>query len=159
MKRILTSALVLTLVILTVALAVSVAAKPNRPPTKKPPHARVTWSVPRIEQTLAPGTTIRLQVTMVSSADLSDVTLRVPGGLGRVLTVEPTSIASVKAGVVTPVTLTVSMPLARAHSQGGVVQVRAGNPAVPSPLKVKIRVPGTENEADNDVEEDDADDD
>jgi hypothetical protein len=112
-------------------------------PKDKGQHARLTWSVGRVEQTVAPGQTVEVEVTLTSSADLSNVTLRVPGGLGRVLRVEPASFATLKAGVATPVKLTIAMPSDGAHSQGGVVQVRAGRRNVPAALKVKLTIPSS----------------
>jgi hypothetical protein len=115
-------------------------------PKGKPAQARITWSVGRVEQTLSPGQTVEVNVTLTSSADLTNVTLRVPGGLGRVLKVEPSSFASLKAGVATAVKLTISAPSQGVHSQGGVVQVRAGKRNVPAALKVKLSVPGSPND-------------
>jgi uncharacterized membrane protein len=87
--------------------------------------------------------------TLTSSTDLTDLTLHVPAGLGRVVKVEPATIASLKAGVATPVRLTISMPATGAHSQGGVVQMRAGQRNVPSALQVKLTVPGATDDAED----------
>lgn len=107
----------------------------------KPQQARMTWSAARVEQTVAPGQTVVVNVTLTSSADVTNVALRVPGGLGRVLKVEPSSFASLKAGVATPVKLTIAMPALGAHSQAGVIQVRVGPRNVPAALNVKLTVP------------------
>jgi uncharacterized membrane protein len=117
---------------------------------KKSPQARLTWGIARVERTVAPGQTIEVNVTLTSSANLNNVVLRVPGGLGRVLKVEPASFASLKAGVAAPVKLTITLPAAGAHSQGGIVQVRAGQRNVPAALKIKLTVPGSTGDDDDD---------
>jgi hypothetical protein len=113
----------------------------NGHPKAKPAKARIAWSQPRVVQTVTPGQTSVIELTLTSSADLVNVTLRIPGGLGRIMNVEPASFTSLKAGVATPVKLTISMPAQNAHSQGGVVQVRAGKRAIPALLKVKLTLP------------------
>ena len=115
----------------------------------KPVKARITWSTARVEQTLAPGQTAEVTVTLTSNVDVDNVTLRVPRGLARIVTVEPASFTSLKAGVATPVKLVFSMPADQAHSQGGVIQVRSGQRALPSHLSVKVTVPGGQNEDDD----------
>jgi len=119
---------------------------PNRG-SGKPQKAHLTWSMPRIEQSLSPGHTVEISVTLTSSTDLANLTLQPSGGLREVLTVEPATIASLKAGVTTPVKLTITMPAAGAHSQGGVIQVLAGQRHLPSKLKVKLTVPGASDDA------------
>lgn len=109
----------------------------------KPAKARISWSMPRVEQAVSPGQTVAVDVTLTSSADLANVSLRVAGDLGRVVKVEPASFASLSAGMATPVRLMLTVPAQGAHSQAGVVQVRAGQRNVPMPLKVKLTVPGT----------------
>ncbi len=110
-------------------------------PKAKLPKARITWSQPRVIQTVTPGQTSVVEVTLTSSADVANVTLRVSGGLGQVMKIEPASFTSLKAGVATPVELTISMPAQNAHSQGGVVQVQAGKRVIPASLKVKLTIP------------------
>jgi hypothetical protein len=133
---------VILLLLLTSAVAAAQSGGHGKGPIKnKPQRARITWSQPRIVQSVAPGQTVTVDVSLTSSADIATVTLRVPGGLGRVLKVEPASF-SLKAGVATPVKLTVTMPANGAHSQGGVVQVRAGR-NIPASLKVLVQVPGS----------------
>jgi hypothetical protein len=145
----------LLLTLLMVALCLSVAgvaaAQPAGPGNGnggnggngggKPPKARITWSEPRVAQTLAAGQTATVKVTLTSSADLANVALQTRGGLGRILSVSPASF-SLTAGQAKEVTLTITMPADRAQCQGGVVQVRAGNRVVPANLKVKVTVPG-----------------
>jgi hypothetical protein len=153
MSRSRTMLVALALAVLALLTAGGAAAKEGhgqgqRP--DKPQRARITWSTPRVVQAVAPGQTVQVDVTLTSSADLANVTLRVPEGLGRVLTVEPASFASLKAGVATPVRLTIAMPATGAHSQGGVVQVRAGQRTMPAGLKVKLAIPGAADEGDSD---------
>jgi len=132
----------IALLILTVAAAAAKDAEGGHGrPKAKLTHARITWSQPRLIQTVAPGQTSVVELTLTSSVDLTNVTLRMPGGLGRIVKVEPESFASLQAGVATPIKLTITMPSQRAHSQGGVVQVRAGNRAIPAPLQIKLTVP------------------
>ena len=134
--------LLVTLVLLTVGSAAAQGGGGGKGhPKGKPAKARIIWSQPRVIQTMTLGQTAEVKMTLMSSADLANVTLRVPGGLGRVVKVEPASFAQLKAGVATPVTLTIRMPSQNAHSQGGVVQVRSGMRALPHALKVKLVVP------------------
>jgi hypothetical protein len=121
---------------------------PGRGPGKQQkPH--LTWSTPRLEQTVSPGQTVEVSVTLTSSADLTNLTFQVSGGLREMLTVEPTSTTSLKAGVATPVKLIITMPATGAHNQGGVIQVRAGQRNLPSAFKVKLTVPGTAEESED----------
>jgi hypothetical protein len=138
--------LVLTLVVLSLALVGTAAAKPGGPngrPSNAPPKPRITWSTPRLQQTVSPGQSVQVNVTLTSSVDLNDVTLVVPGDLGLVLSAEPASFSQLQAGVATNVRLTISMPAEGAHNQGGTVQVRAGERAVPHALRVQLRLPRT----------------
>jgi hypothetical protein len=137
--------LLVALIALALGLSVAgtAAAKPGRPGNgTKPAHAKISWSVPRVEQQVAPGATVRVAVTLTSSADLANVSLVAPGGLVKVLKVEPAALTSLAAGVPANVTLIISVPAEGAHCQSGVLQVRAGNRNIPTPLKVKVIVSG-----------------
>jgi hypothetical protein len=139
--------LVALVALVALALSLSIvgtaAAKPGRPGNDtKPPKARITWSVPSVERRVAPGETVRVSVTLTSSADLANVTFVAPGGLGKVLKVEPAVLSSLAAGVPANVTLTISVPSEGAHCQAGVVKVHAGKKNLPAPLKVKVILPG-----------------
>jgi uncharacterized membrane protein len=136
--------MLLAVVALSLSTAGAVAAKPGRPNSNgnKPAQARITWSVPRVEQVVAPGETVQVPVSLTSSVDLSNVTLVISGGLGRVVTIQPATIAALKAGEATNVTLSISVPSQGAHCQGGVVRVRSGNRNIPTPLNVKVSVSG-----------------
>lgn len=132
------------------ALSVGVAAaKPGPGGKEKAAKARITWSAERVEQTLAAGQAATVDVSLTSSADVPNATLRIRGGLGRVVSVSPATF-NLKAGVAQSVRLTMTMPADGAHSRGGVVQVRSGKRNLPSALKVKLTVPG-----DEDVDSDD----
>lgn len=134
----------LALIVLSLATAGVAAAKPGPGGNRgaRPPRPRVTWSAPRIEQAVAPGATAQVTVTFTSSADLSDITLRAPGGLGKVMTVAPASFASLKAGETATVTLTFAAPAEGARCRAGVLGVRAGGRAIPTVLKVKLTLAG-----------------
>jgi hypothetical protein len=141
-RSILIPLLLVTLLILSVgAASAKGGGGGDGHPKAKPAKARITWSQARVVQTVTPGQTRIVEVTLTSSVDLTNVTLRVPEGLDRVMKVEPASFTSLKAGVATAVKLTISMPSQNAHSQGGVVQVRAGKRVIPASLKVKLTVP------------------
>lgn len=141
-RSILVPLLLVTLLILSVgAASAKGGGGGDGHPKAKPAKARITWSQARVVQTVTPGQASVVELTLTSSADLASVTLHVPGGLGRLIKVEPASFTSLKAGVATPVKLTIGMPAQNAHSQGGVVQVRAGKRAIPASLKVKLTVP------------------
>jgi uncharacterized membrane protein len=136
---------VIALLILTVGAAAAKGGGKDHPKAK--PKARITWSQPRVVQAVTPGQTSVVEVILTSSADLTNVTLRMPGGLGKVVKVEPAGFTSLNAGVATPVKLTINMPAQNAHSQAGVVQVRAGKRVIPASLKIKLAVPGSANPA------------
>jgi hypothetical protein len=113
---------------------------PGRPgkPGEPPRAAQITWSVPRVVQQMAGGTEATVDVTFTSSADLEQVALRVPGGLGRVLKVEPASWDKVAANTPVAVRLTFATPAKLTRGAlGGVVQVRAGQKALGQPLPVR----------------------
>lgn len=140
------TALILAIVVLT--FVGPAAAAPGKPPKARPVKATITWSTPRVEQSLAPGASATVEVTLTSSVDMAEVTFRVPGGLGRVLRVDAGGVTSLQAGVATPMKLIITMPATGAHSQGGVVQVRSGQRAIPTPLSVKINLPASDDDAD-----------
>ncbi len=137
---------VVALLLLTFGAA---AAKPNDTP--KPPHgaghlpastgkpARLTWTPGRVTHAVTAGQTVQFTATFTSSADIAEATLVIPGGLGKVLKANTAKLTNIKAGAVTTVTFTVTMP-AKAHTQGGVVQVRAGQRMLARPLPVLLMV-------------------
>lgn len=133
-------------------LSVGVAAAQSEPGTysskAKPAKARLTWSVDRVEQTLGAGQTATIDVTLTSSVDVPNAAFRVPGGLGRIVSVSPATL-NLKAGVAQSVRLTIKLPTEGAHSQSGVVQVRSGKRNLSQALRVNIRVPGTQDEGDD----------
>lgn len=138
---------VLLLLLALVALSAGHAAAAGKG-KRKTGQARITWSPERVAQTLAPGETASVDVTLTSSADLEQVSLRVPGGLGELLAV-PSAPLRLKAGVPTTITLRLRMPAEGAHNQGGVVQVRMGPRTIPQPLHVKLSLPGAADETDD----------
>jgi hypothetical protein len=126
------------------------AAKPKDTP--KPPHgnasrlpaakgkpARLTWIPSRITQAVSAGQTIQITATFSSSVDIAEAMLVIPGALGKVLKADTAKLANIKAGVPTIITLTAAMP-AKAHTQGGVVQLRAGQRMLAQPLPVLLTV-------------------
>lgn len=141
--RLLVALALLALALGTIDTAAAAPGGPNRP-DQKPQKARITWSTPRVEQTLGPGQTATVEVTLTSSADLTGVTLSAPGGLtnGKILAIEPASFASLQAGVPATVRLTFTVPAEGARCQGGVVKVSAGKRTLPASLKVRLTVPG-----------------
>jgi hypothetical protein len=66
--------------------------------------------------------------------------LVIPGGLGRVLKADTTTLTNIKAGTPTMVTFTVTMPVNGAHTQGGVVQIRTGQRVFAQPLPILLTV-------------------
>jgi len=118
------------------------AAEAKGPKPKK--NSKITWSTARVTQTVNPGQTATVSASFSSSVDLQNITLAIPGDLANVVSVSPSAIASLKAGEVATVTLTVAMPAADAHSQGGVLKITQGTKSLPGSLKIKITVPGTD---------------
>jgi hypothetical protein len=130
------------------------AAKGNDKP--HPPHggsghegagkgrpAHLTWTPARLTQAVSAGQTVHVTATFTSSADIAEATLVIPGQLGRVMKADTAKLTNIKTGTVTTITFTITMP-AKAHTQGGVVLVRAGGRVVALPLKIWLTV-GTSN--------------
>ena len=111
----------------------------GHPPVGKGRPAHLTWTPRRITQAVTAGQTIQLTATFTSSADIAEATLVIPGGLGKVLKADNATLTAIKAGALTTVTFTVTMP-AKAHTQGGVVQVRAGQRMLAQPLPVLLTI-------------------
>jgi hypothetical protein len=139
------------------------AAKPKDTP--KSPHgdtgqplagkgkpARLTWTPGQVTQAVTAGQTIQVTATFTSSADIAEATLVIPGGLGKVMKADSATLTNIKAGALTTVTFTATMP-ALAHTQGGVVQVRVGRRMLARPLPVLLTVA---NGNDTGQDEDDA---
>jgi hypothetical protein len=145
-RRLIITLAVVALLLLTIGAA---AAKPNdkpklphgagQPPTSSGTPARLTWTPRRITQAVTAGQTIQLTATFTSSADIAEATLIIPGGLGTVLKADIATLTAIKAGALTTVTFTVTMP-AKAHTQAGVVQLRAGQRMLAQPLPVLLTV-------------------
>jgi hypothetical protein len=146
-RRLIITLGVVALLLLTVGAA---AAKPNDKP--KPPHggasqppagkgkpAHLIWTHGRITQAVTAGQTIQITATFTSSADIAEATLVIPGGLGKVLKADTAKLTTIKAGIPTTVTFTVTMP-AKAHTQGGVVQLRVGQRTLARPLPILLTV-------------------
>jgi len=146
-RRLIVTLGVVALLLLTFGAA---AAKPKDTP--KPPHgdtgqplagngkpARLTWTPRRITQAVTAGQTIQITATFSSSTDIAEATFLIPGALGRVLKTDTAKLTNIKAGALTTVTFTATMP-AKAHTQGGVVQVRAGRRMLAQPLPVLLTV-------------------
>jgi len=101
---------------------------------------RLTWTPRRITQVVTAGQTVQFTATFSSSANVAEATLVIPGGLGKVLKADTAKLTNIKAGTVTTVTFTVTMPANGAHTQGGVVQVRTGKRMLAEPLPVLLTV-------------------
>lgn len=110
-----------------------------QPPTGRGKPARLAWTPRRITQVVTAGQTIQFTATFSSSADIAEATVVIPGGLGKVLRADTPKLTNIKAGTPTIVTFTVTMP-AKAHTQGGVVQVRAGQRVLAQPLPILLTV-------------------
>jgi hypothetical protein len=147
-RRLIITLGVIALLLLTFGAA---AAKDNDKP--KLPHggaghgpasigkpAHLSWTPGRIMQAVTAGQTLQITATFSSSADIAEATLFVPGGLGKVLKADQAKLTAIKAGTPTTVTFTVTMPATRAHTQGGVVQMRVGQRMLAPPLSVLLTV-------------------
>ena len=117
----------------------------GHPPAGKGKPARLTWTPGRLVQAVTAGQTLHVTATFTSSADIAEVTLVIPGGLGRVMKADTAKLTNIKAGAVTTVSFTVTMPATNAHTQGGVVQVRAGQRMLTRPLPVLLTVANSTN--------------
>lgn len=124
----------------------------GHPPAGKGRPAHLTWTPARITQAVTAGQTTQLTATFTSSADIAEATLVIPGGLGRVLKADSATLTNIKAGALTTVTFTATMPATGAHTQGGVVQLRVGQRRLAQPLPILLTVANG-----NDTEQDEND--
>jgi hypothetical protein len=108
-------------------------------------NPKLTWSPVRIAQTVNPGQSVSVTATVSSTVDVENVALTATGGLARVVTITPSSL-SLKAGVAATVTIVITEPASGAHGQGGAIKAKLGKRSLPGSLKLKITVPGTEDE-------------
>jgi hypothetical protein len=134
-------ALILLLALFAGLPGMAAARRGDSQPNSKPARPQLMWSVPRVVQSLQPGQTTTLQVTLTSDRAIQGVNLRVVGGLERVLSVSPRSF-DLAAGVSRTITLTMTLPSEHRRSRAGVVQVRMGNRNLPQSLKVLIQSSG-----------------
>jgi hypothetical protein len=127
------------------------AAAAKEHDTPKPPHgrdghpphgrpARLTWTPRRITQTVTAGQTVQLTASFVSSANINEARLVIPGQLGKVLKADSAKLTNITAGTPMTVTFTVSMPVTGSHSQGGIVLIRAGQRVIAQPLQIRLKV-------------------
>lgn len=141
-RHLLSVVALLTLLALTAgAVAARDTNKPDKPgkPGQPPKAARITWSVPAVVQQLPGGGQATVEVSFTSSADLEQVTLRLPHALGQVVTAEPASWDKVAANTPVTVRLNINVPAKMTRGAlGGMVQVRAGQRAVGRPLPVRV---------------------
>ena len=135
-------------------LLLSVSAAAAREPGDRPPHGpphpphpgapgrpgHITWTPSRITQQVAAGQTVQVTASFISSTELHDVRLVVPGQLGNLIAIAPADFDTVAADTPTTVTFTFTMPTQHAHNQGGVVLVRSGQRVVSQPLHVWVGV-------------------
>jgi hypothetical protein len=125
----------------------------GQPSAGKGKPAHLTWTPRRITQAVTAGQTIQVTATFSSSADIAEAMLVIPGGLGKVLKADTAKLTNIKAGTLTTVTFTVTMPANGAHTQGGVVQVRAGQRVLAQPLPILLTVAKDNSTEDNSTED------
>ena len=123
----------------------------GQPPSGKGKPARLTWTPDRTTYAVTAGQTVQLTATFSSSVDIAEATLVIPGGLGKLLKADSTTLSNIKAGTPTTVTFTVTMPASGAHTQGGVVQIRVGQRVIAKPLPILLTVTDGNPSADNDA--------
>ena len=125
------------------------AAYAQGPKNDKNKAKRLTWDRKRVEATLAPGTAAQpVTVRFTSNRDLGNFQLRVSPELAPYVTVSTTA-TSATAGTPVEVQVTLRMPAANPHTQGGVIQVRSGQRNEGKPLQIKVRMPRTETDDDD----------
>ncbi len=147
-RRMLVSLLLAALLAVT-ASVVGAAPGPQAKGKAKGPKAkaRMTWSVKRVEHSLNAGESGNATVTLTSNVDVAKVSLRVPGGLGRITKVSAAGVAqgstfNLTANTPVTVTLAFAVPANAVESQGGVVQVLVGGRNTPESLKVFVKLTG-----------------
>ena len=152
MNRLRRLSIALLLGLLVVATAGVASAAPGDGKGKGPrkEKLRIEWSVRRVVQTVAPGQSVVVPVTLTSNVDLANVMLRPTGGLESVLTLSTKGPLTLKAGVPFTISLTLALPAEGARAHGGVVQVRVGKRNVPASLKVWVAPPGSASDDDSD---------
>lgn len=145
-RRMVLLAVLVALLALSVGVAGAAPRKGGKGQSKSPAKkATVTWSEKRVVREVAPGTTTNVIVTVTSNTEIKGATLWVVPGLGRILTISPTSV-DLPAGTPVNITLKIAMPQNAVASQGGTVKVLSGKRTIPTPLNVQVQLPGAENE-------------
>ncbi len=131
--------LLVMLVLSQVAITPTALAKGPKPPPHKP--AKLVWSINPVTATLTPGGSYSTTVTFTSTADLSNVTLRLTPSLKGTTTISPTTFATITAGVPYTIDISVTVPMTRPHPvYNGILTVREGHRALPQTLKLRFRV-------------------
>ena len=147
--------ILVTLSVIALLLSVGTAAakgndKPHPPhggagqasASKKGKPARLTWTPDHLTQSVSASQIVKVTATFTSSADIAEAMLVIPGQLGKLMKADTAKLTNIKAGALTTVTFTITMP-AKAHTQGGVVLVRAGGRVLARPLPVRLTVTPT----------------
>ena len=101
--------------------------------------ARIRWSVEQVSETITAGSMKSVTISLRSSSDLSDVSLWLPPSISELVTVKPAFLASLADNEDQELTLTFSIPGgAEVGEVGGTLQVKRGDPTVPTPLNIHI---------------------
>lgn len=140
-RRILIALSITAALLLTIggATAQSSAAPAPPRPTPRPP-ARLAWTPKRIAQPIAAGQTLQVSASFVSSANIAEATIMIPGDLGKFMKANNARLTNIKAGVPATVTFTVALPATKARAQSGIVQIRAAGRDLAEPLTVSLTV-------------------
>ena len=99
----------------------------------------ITWTPASITDTANPGSRQDIPVTFTASANVANVSISVVPALQKLVSLSPTSFASLQKGQVVKLTLSVA-PSATAAlgTVQGAVQVRTGGATIASPLTVTL---------------------
>lgn len=99
----------------------------------------ITWTPASITDTANPGSRQDIPITFTASANVANVSISVVPALQKLVSLSPTSFASLQKGQVVKLTLSVA-PSATAAlgTVQGAVQVRTGGATIASPLTVTL---------------------
>ena len=137
---------------LMLGLAFSVGVDQLTAATKMGKPAKVTWSPSRLtEADFTEGVAV---ISFTSDQDVEEVSIGATPSLTPYLTVEPSEIVGVVAGMVYEVIVTLDNPDEPVgHTLGGTIKVREGNRTLAKPCSVSIKSEAEEDDDEGDGEE------
>ena len=104
-------------------------------------RSHVTWQPSSLSQTVITGTTSSVDVTFTSETDLQNVTLSVVPELAGIVSVEPSTFATIKAGETNTVRITFTVAdNAPLQTLRGTIHLKQGSRTIAQPLPITLQI-------------------